>query len=201
MYKGQARFEKRSASDTTALSNVRFWCKDASTKKNVGSLTFQEGHSWGSWKDSKKCTYWAKNFRMLIMKEQGTWYDDYAAANLRLGCSSNKGGGDLTHVKDYSSSMDSDEMSWYPRYDWTTECDPYTFVCGVSMKIEEKQYGSDDTAVNGIKFMCCKEGRSQPSNIYRRCRGVSGGARNAKCDTGRYNEVSKWRNGGYNCRD
>ena len=138
---------------------------------------------------------------MLIMKEQGGLWDDYAAANLRLGCSYDKGGGELTHVKDYSSSKDSDEMSWYPRYDWTTECDTGTYVCGVSMQIEEKQYGSDDTAVNGIRFMCCRIGRSQPSNIYRRCRGVSGGTKNAHCDSGRKNDVSKWRNQGYNCRD
>ncbi len=38
-------------------------------------------------------------------------------------------------------------------------CPQYTYVCGVNVRIEWDQGGGDDTALNGIRLVCCSLGR------------------------------------------
>lgn len=38
-------------------------------------------------------------------------------------------------------------------------CPQYTYVCGVNVRIEWDQGGGDDTAMNGIRLVCCSLGR------------------------------------------
>lgn len=202
VYKAVARYEPRNTADDVALSNVKFYCKDIDSLRDVGTIKFNEGHSWGSWRSSKSCNsgYWGKYFRVLIMREQGGWYDDYGAANIRFGCNYNKGGGLLSPALDGSGRLHQHELQWYPNHDWTTECDPYSYVCGTSLKVEAKQNWGDDSAVNGLRFICCRAGYSKAINIYRRCKGAGDTTRNSRCDTGRWNERDYRRNNGLNCR-
>lgn len=72
---------------------------------------------------------------------QGLFGDDTAANNVRFRCSSNP-----TLA---GAGLDYGEYSL-----WSQDCGDGG-ICGIETKMEEYQYGLDDSSLNDVRFHCC----------------------------------------------
>lgn len=85
------------------------------------------------------------SFQIRVEPHQGLFGDDTAVNNIKFRCSSNP-------------TLEGPGMSWGEYGHWSAECKDGG-ICGIESKMEEYQYGLDDSTLNDVRFHCC--GQSQ----------------------------------------
>lgn len=135
--------DQGSGADDSALNSVRLVCADTFRATNT-TVSSHDGW-WGDWGATKSCPRGAflVGASMSIEPELGSKGDDTTANDVKFVCSD---GSDL------GSTGGLDWGKWGP----TAYCPANTRVCGLSIRLEDKQAGdADDTAMNGLELQCC----------------------------------------------
>lgn len=81
------------------------------------------------------------SFQIRVEPHQGLFGDDTAVNNIKFRCSSNP-------------MLEGPGMSWGEYGHWSQECKDGG-ICGIESKMEEYQYGLDDSTLNDVRFHCC----------------------------------------------
>lgn len=133
--------------DDTSLNAVQIECKSPTG----GSPTWISAHDgfWGTWNGSASCPNanaaqidnLLTSARLLVEPSQGSG-DDTAANDANFKCSQ---GQELKAPGGRSFG------SWSPY----AACPANSAVCGIGARVEGRRGDGDDTAMNGLRLMCC----------------------------------------------
>jgi len=120
--------------DDTALNSICLKCASGE------QICSRQGF-WGDWHSSSTCNKGFSRADLRIEGHQGRG-DDTAGNTLRLKCGSG-----------WRYANNAPDM-WG---DWWEEkgCKYGTKICGLKTRVEGRQGGGDDTALNGVEFFCC----------------------------------------------
>ncbi|XP_040202846.1 vitelline membrane outer layer protein 1-like [Rana temporaria] len=138
--------EKKNIEDDTALNGVRLLCVNRNDTSLDGSNVYpiQSAEArWGEWTEVLWCPEgFIIRFTMQVEahKKGG---DDTAANNFMFLCSDT-----IVHM--------GLGMNWGQYGKWSRRC--HHGICGMKTKVESPQGTGDDTALNDVQFICCKEG-------------------------------------------
>ncbi|XP_063786833.1 vitelline membrane outer layer protein 1-like [Pseudophryne corroboree] len=135
---------KQKVEDDTAVNGVRLHClnrtdteKDSSTEFTIQSA---EG-PWGEWGPTLWCPEgYLLSFSMQVEPPR-KGVDDTAANNFMFQCSD-------YHV------LFGNGHNWGQFGRWSGICKHG--ICGMKTKVEPPQGSGDDTALNDVQFVCCK---------------------------------------------
>ena len=137
------RVEHSMGGDDTALNGIQLVCKD-------GSITEPINGYFGSWEEYKLCDETKENSEFYVTgfnfrsEEHQYLGDDTAGNNVKMICNNHR------ELDGHGASFGSWDNEDY------VKCPDKTFLCGVQAKIEDEQHGGDDTALNQLRFICCK---------------------------------------------
>lgn len=105
-------------------------------------LTHSSLCSFGEWTNPLYCPSGVlSSFQLRVEPHQGLFGDDTAANNIKFRCSSNP-------------TLEGTGTEWGEYGYWSEVCADGG-ICGVETKMEEYQYGLDDSTLNDIRFHCC----------------------------------------------
>ncbi|KAF1639873.1 Vitelline membrane outer layer protein 1, partial [Eudyptes chrysocome] len=123
----------QSGRDDTALNSICLHCQDDST---FLCLLFIR---WGTWTSFQVCPVgYLISFSLRTEKSQGGG-DDTAANNIHFRCSD-------------ATVLVGDGLARGRFGPWSKSCN----ICSLQTKVEPSQGLQDDTALNNVKFFCCK---------------------------------------------
>lgn len=112
--------------------------------------------SFGEWSQPQYCPSGVlTSFQIRVEPSQGLFGDDTAVNNIKFRCSSNP-------------TLEAPGMDWGDYGHWSQECGDGG-ICGIETKMEEYQYGLDDSSLNDVRFYCC--GKSQEVSVRVKCGG------------------------------
>lgn len=98
--------------------------------------------SFGDWSQPQYCPSGVlTSFQIRVEPHQGLFGDDTAINNIKFRCSSNP-------------TLEGAGMDWGAYGHWSQEC-LSGGICGIETKMEEYQYGLDDSSLNDVRFHCC----------------------------------------------
>uniref|UniRef100_A0A8C8CZ14 Vitelline membrane outer layer 1 homolog n=2 Tax=Oncorhynchus tshawytscha TaxID=74940 RepID=A0A8C8CZ14_ONCTS len=127
--------------DDTALNGIRLICAKDEDRSFLYTIESHTGF-FGDWSDPQYCPRGVlTSFQLRVEPHQGLFSDDTAANNVRFRCSSNP-----TLA---GAGLDYGEYSL-----WSQDCGDGG-ICGIETKMEEYQYGLDDSSLNDVRFHCC----------------------------------------------
>ncbi|ETE58583.1 Vitelline membrane outer layer protein 1 [Ophiophagus hannah] len=130
---------------TTLLLTISccLWNTEAQNYKYV--LTIPNGEPWGTWGSSEFCPEgYANGFSLKVESYQGKG-DDSALNGIRLYC---------TKGRTIESTVGPvPNVGSWGEWGQKVFCDK-GYAHGFSLKVEERQGGNDDTALNGIRLYC-----------------------------------------------
>jgi hypothetical protein len=133
--------------DDTALNSVELQCTDREGGNSI--LSAHPGH-WGNWNGWRYCTN-NSFIKSGALKVEGTGGDDTSANSVKVQCTD-------------GSEMEAPGGAPWGGWSGFAACPAGQAVCGIEARIEAPQGGGDDTAMNGLKFVCCEyERRSDAS--------------------------------------
>lgn len=81
------------------------------------------------------------SFQIRVEPHRGLFGDDTSVNNIKFRCSSNP-------------TLEGPGMNWGKYGHWSQECKDGG-ICGIETKMEEYQYGLDDSTLNDVRFHCC----------------------------------------------
>ncbi|XP_061485713.1 vitelline membrane outer layer protein 1-like [Rhineura floridana] len=124
--------------DDTSLNGIRLFCSDDSyISSAVGG--------WGAWSEVRHCPVASRlvAFSLRVEVPQGLG-DDTGANNIKFLCSDD-------------SVLTGNSHEWGTFSSWSPHCHTGSYICGLQTKVEFPQGPEDDTALNDVKFFCCKD--------------------------------------------
>jgi hypothetical protein len=128
-----------------------------------------QGGAWGGdfWSSPVYCNAgtWAVGFKQRVEKPQGSSSDDTSANAAEMTCSS---GGVI------NAGNDGKWGSWLG---WST-CGADSYVCGLSLRMDQRDSSGDETAMNGLRLFCCRQPAPIPPTS---CEGHCGGQAPGGC--------------------
>uniref|UniRef100_A0A8C6TAQ7 Vitelline membrane outer layer protein 1 homolog n=2 Tax=Neogobius melanostomus TaxID=47308 RepID=A0A8C6TAQ7_9GOBI len=128
--------------DDTALNGVRLICAKDESRSFLYTIESHSGY-FGDWSTTQYCPAGVlSSFQLRVEPHQGLFGDDTAVNNIRFRCSSHP-------------TLEGAGMSWGEYGHWSQECEGG--ICGVETKMEEYQWGLDDSTLNDVRFHCCKK--------------------------------------------
>uniref|UniRef100_A0A3Q2V6G7 Vitelline membrane outer layer 1 homolog b n=4 Tax=Haplochromini TaxID=319058 RepID=A0A3Q2V6G7_HAPBU len=128
-------------SDDTALNGIRLVCAKDGNRNFLYTIESHTGY-FGDWSQPQYCPSGVlTSFQISVEPHQGLFGDDTAVNNIRFRCSSNP-------------TLEGPGMGWGEYGHWSEEC-PDGGICGIETKMEEYQYGLDDSTLNDVRFHCC----------------------------------------------
>lgn len=83
------------------------------------------------------------SFQINVEPHLGLFGDDTTVNNIKFRCSSNP-------------LLEGPGMDWGEYGHWSQEC-VNGGICGIESKMEEYQYGLDDSSLNDVRFHCCNK--------------------------------------------
>uniref|UniRef100_A0A8C6NM67 Vitelline membrane outer layer 1 homolog n=1 Tax=Nothobranchius furzeri TaxID=105023 RepID=A0A8C6NM67_NOTFU len=130
--------------DDTALNGIRLICaKDGSRNFLFHQFSFLLS-SFGEWSHPQYCpTGTLTSFQMRVEPHKGLFGDDTAANNIKFRCSSNP-------------TLEGAGLDWGEYGYWSEECRDGG-ICGIETKMEDYQWGLDDSTLNDVRFFCCNK--------------------------------------------
>ncbi|XP_071177737.1 vitelline membrane outer layer protein 1-like [Mytilus edulis] len=128
---------KQRKRDDSGLNAIRLKCRRGTSAPNTGgTITAREG-PWGRWTKALNCR---------SGKRLGTG-DDTSANSVRFKCRKINGGkkGDLgkSGIRGKFGA-------------WSKTCPERSAICGMQVRMAPRQGVGDDTALNDVRFYCCK---------------------------------------------
>ncbi|XP_033836381.1 vitelline membrane outer layer protein 1 homolog [Periophthalmus magnuspinnatus] len=128
-------------SDDTALNGIRLICAKDESRSFLYTVESHAGY-FGDWSAPQYCpTGVLTSFQLRVEPHQGLFGDDTAANNIKFRCSSNP-------------TLEGSGTEWGEYGHWSQECSEGG-ICGVETKMEEYQWGLDDSTLNDVRFHCC----------------------------------------------
>ncbi|XP_075433763.1 vitelline membrane outer layer protein 1-like [Ascaphus truei] len=126
--------------DDTSLNGIRLHCV-SSINNGEYSIQSTEG-DWGSWTSTFSCHTGFLIAFSLRAEPRWIYGDDHSAAsNIMFKCS------DQSVIKGSGNP-------WGSYGDWSESCE--IGICGIRTKVQVYQSDGDDTALNDVKFSCCR---------------------------------------------
>nr|XP_040021872.1 vitelline membrane outer layer protein 1 homolog [Gasterosteus aculeatus aculeatus] len=127
--------------DDTALNGIRLICAKQEDRSFLYSVESHAGY-FGDWSQPQYCPSGVlTSFQLRVEPHQGLLGDDTAANNIKFRCSSNP-------------TLEGHAADWGEYGFWSQECSDGG-ICGIETKMEEYQYGVDDSSLNDVRFHCC----------------------------------------------
>lgn len=135
-----------SGNDDTAMNSIMMNCNDLSTTE-VKQVKEHEINSiqgpWGTDLGKKRCLNgYMTGFKLYSDKWEGSWTDDIAASNLKMGC---EDGNDL----------DAGGISEWGSWSSYQQCPSGSAICGLQTRVYPKTKGEDNVALCDVKMFCC----------------------------------------------
>uniref|UniRef100_A0A665UGQ6 Vitelline membrane outer layer 1 homolog n=1 Tax=Echeneis naucrates TaxID=173247 RepID=A0A665UGQ6_ECHNA len=126
--------------DDTALNGIRLICAKDEDRSFLYSIESHTGY-FGEWSHPQYCPRGVLNsFQIRVEPHQGLFGDDTAVNNIKFRCSTNP-------------TLEGPGMTWGEYGSWSQVCDGG--ICGIETKMEDYQYGLDDSTLNDVRFHCC----------------------------------------------
>uniref|UniRef100_A0A8C3A7W6 Uncharacterized protein n=1 Tax=Cyclopterus lumpus TaxID=8103 RepID=A0A8C3A7W6_CYCLU len=127
----------RYGADDTALNGIRLICAQDDNRSFLYSVESHTGY-FGDWSQPQYCPSGVlASFQLRVEPHQGLFGDDTAVNNIKFRCSSNP-------------TLEGQECR-------------NGGICGIETKVEEYQYGLDDSSLNDVRFHCC----AKPQQVRR----------------------------------
>ncbi|XP_003996201.1 vitelline membrane outer layer protein 1 homolog [Felis catus] len=127
--------------DDTALNGIRLHCSRGNAERNTQVVESQSGR-WGAWSEPQWCPgggfLVAFSLRVEAPMAPG---DNTAANNVRFRCSD-------------GTELEGPGLAWGDFGEWSKACPKG--VCGLQTKVERPRGLRDDTALNDVRFFCCR---------------------------------------------
>ncbi|CAC5383593.1 Vitelline membrane outer layer protein 1,Vitelline membrane outer layer protein 1 homolog [Mytilus coruscus] len=139
---------KQGSGDDTALNAIRLKCRRGTRAPNTGGSIMAKEGPWGRWTSALNCQSGKRlvRFRLQVQPKQGTG-DDTMATYVRFKCRQINGG---TH-SDLGKSGSRGKFGA-----WSKTCPQRSAICGMTVRMAPRQGVGDDTALNDVRFYCCK---------------------------------------------
>jgi len=134
--------------DDTALNAIALYCRDR-YGNTVARIAPHDGF-WGEWVEGAYCRpgKFLTLFKTRVEPSQGGG-DDTAANSVAFWCSEPR-------TTDAGGSyLEAHSGYWGDWSNWTGRHFGNTAICGLMVKIEDKQGKGDDTALNSVQFYWC----------------------------------------------
>lgn len=104
--------------------------------------------SFGEWTQPQYCPSGVlTSFQIRVEPHQGLFGDDTAVNNVKFRCSTNP-------------TLEAPGTEWGEYGYWSQECQDGG-ICGIETKMEEYQYGLDDSSMNDVRFHCCAKSQEE----------------------------------------
>ncbi|XP_045187604.1 vitelline membrane outer layer protein 1-like [Mercenaria mercenaria] len=141
--------------DDTAMNGIKLYCE---TSEGHLTTTITSGVGpWGNWIGRASCNhpsgsqFYLTAFDLQVEPPQGGFIDDSTANFVQFKCR-DKGG----EFSSYILAKDPGHGKYGSYGGWSAECVDGTAICGLATKVEGRQHGGDDSALNSVIFYCCK---------------------------------------------
>ncbi|XP_056142028.1 vitelline membrane outer layer protein 1 homolog [Lampris incognitus] len=127
--------------DDTALNGIRLICAKNKDRSFLYTVESHTGY-FGDWSHPQYCPSGVLTaFQLRVAPNEGMFGDDTVANNIKFGCSS-------------GPILEGPGLDWGEYGYWSEECEEGG-ICGIQIRMEDYQYGLDDSALNDVLFYCC----------------------------------------------
>ncbi|VDI27285.1 Hypothetical predicted protein [Mytilus galloprovincialis] len=145
--------------DDTSLNAIQLLCGTKTVQHTSGPKITSGTCPWGDWYPTfTQCRpgEFFVSFSLKVEGHQGAGRvrDDTAANYVKFECRGLNGG--YQEIKEQPRQNGYGDWGTYGS--WSRSCDTGSAICGIQTRTEPPQgSGTDDTALNDVKFVCCRD--------------------------------------------